>query len=311
MLPEIALSPAIFRSDAYASSSIADVCLGTMYRPLLEECVVRNLQRGAWSQFTSSQSALHIKARELLKKLAAKNRLIIHDFSTGNTPHTDEEWENEAIASYQQDGLAGLIFDSQAKEQRHKENPLVSCPERLHSTPFWRDRPCSCRVSRTVTEYRKVIDPLLRCANSLAFIDPHLDPEKPQYRDFLQILLHPVLLGRSIRPTIEIHRVAWRGNGNDLRPVVQELQSVFSTNWSRPLRENGLKLEVFLWDKFHDRFLATNLVAMSWSNGFDTTSDQSARVTISRIDRADLDSLQKEFDQNSAVHKLVNRFTIG
>lgn len=311
MLSEFAISPAFFRSDAYESNSVADVCLSSIFRPLLEECVVRNLHKGEWAGFTSRQTPLHLKAKELLKKLAVKNRLVLHGYTGQTLPSNDEDWEKEALASHQADPLAGLIFHREAKEQRYSTDAEVSCPERLAGTPFWKDRPCSCRVPRTLVEYRAIIDPFLRWANYIAFIDPHLDPSARLYRDFLSLLVNPILLDRAARPKIEIHRVAWRGNRTDRRPLARELENAFQDGWSSALKANGLSMEVFLWDDFHDRFLTTNLMGMSWSNGFDTTNDTSARVTVSRLGRVNFDGLQLEFATNSAIHTLVHRFVVG
>ncbi|MDD5198394.1 MAG: hypothetical protein PHC88_01200 [Terrimicrobiaceae bacterium] len=311
MLSEFGISPAFFRSDAYESNSVADVCLGSIFRPLLEECVVRNLRNGEWAQFATRQTPLHLKAKELLKKLAVRNRLVSYSPTGATLPTDDLEWEQEALASHQAEPLTGLIFHREAKEQRYPTNPDVSCPERLPGTPFWRDRPCSYRIPRTLAEYRPIIDPFIRWANYIAFIDPHLDPDAWKYRDFLQLLINPILLRRTIGPKIEIHRVAWRGDGTDRRPLVHELENSFNSRWSQTLRSNGLSIEVYLWDNFHDRFLATNLMGMSWSNGFDMTSDAAARATISRLSRTDLDGLQNEFGSNSAIHGLIHRFTVG
>ena len=312
MLSEFALSPAVFRQNSYESSAVADVCLGTMRGALLEDSVVRNLRAGEWAVYLSSQrDLLYPKAKELLKKLISQKRLVEHSSCGGPSPKTDESWENEAIRSHEVKPLSGLIFSRESKEERHSDKPFVACPERLVRTNFWTQRSCSCRLPRNATEYTRLLRPIFCYANFIAFIDPHIDPERPQYRDFLRLLLDPILIQRGVKPRIELHRVAWKGTGHDRRPMVQEIETNFTHSWSQTLRKNGISVEVFLWNDFHDRFLATSLMGMSWSNGFDTTNDPAARVTVSRIDRRDLDDLQKEFGGNSSIHTLEHKFTIG
>ncbi len=224
MLSEFALSPAVFRQNSYESSAVADVCLGTMRGALLEDSVVRNLRAGEWAVYLSSQrDLLYPKAKELLKKLISQKRLVEHSSCGGPSPKTDESWENEAIRSHEVKPLSGLIFSRESKEERHSDKPFVACPERLVRTNFWTQRSCSCRLPRNATEYTRLLRPIFCYANFIAFIDPHIDPERPQYRDFLRLLLDPILIQRGVKPRIELHRVAWKGTGHDRRPMVQDV----------------------------------------------------------------------------------------
>jgi hypothetical protein len=61
----------------------------------------------------------------------------------------------------------------------------VACPERLGRANFWIRRSCSCCLARIAAEYTRLLKPIFLYANFIAFIDPHIDPERPQYRDFL------------------------------------------------------------------------------------------------------------------------------
>ena len=76
-----------------------------------------------------------------------------------------------------------------------------------------------------------------------------------------------------------------------------------------PLRTAGLQAEVFVWDRFHDRFLISNLIGISLPNGFDTGGRYpSTRWT--RLGRPDRDDIQREFDPSSNRHTLHGRFSI-
>ena len=312
MLSELALSPAIFRTNSYESPGVADLCLRTLKTPLLDDCIVRNLHSGDWlQQLQEQRGTLHPKAKELIKKLKNQSRLVEHESVGIACPRTDEEWEMEAVASHERTPLEGMIFSKAAKEIRYSKNPRVACPEKLEGWKFWKDRPCSLRVPRNIDEYSNLLQPLFRHANCIAFMDPHLNPKCGRYGDFIQLLTDSVLARRVSKPTIEVHRIAWLHDSNDKRPEILEIEEIFCDAWTVKLKRCGIKVEVFLWDDFHDRFVASDLLSMSWSNGFDVTTDSKARVTVGRLSRADRDDLQLEFAINTNSHQMLRKFTIG
>ena len=312
MLSEFALSPAVFRLASYESNAVADVCLGSMRGPFFEDCVVRDLRQGQWSEcLYQERDVLHPRAKELLKKLRAQKRLVPYELAEGEGPREDQGWETEAIRTHATDPLAGMIFSREAKEIRHADNPAITCPERLATTAFWTNRPCSLRIPRSMGEYSLLLAPILRHSNFIAFIDPHLDPSETRYKDFLQLLVHPIVKQRKYPPKIEVHRVAWLGNGQDKTPRLAQIEKIFRDAWSATLAANRLGVEVFLWDDMHDRYVCSNHLGLAWTNGFDCTRDTNARVTVARLRREDRDDLQREFDANSTRHALRHRFEIG
>lgn len=320
MLQEFAISPSVFRTSSYESAAVADLCLRQMGHSLREDGIVRNLCSGEWlDQIRSDQSGVHCKSIELLKKLERGNRLARHPRMGIQIPKDDQDWESEALLSHESRHLTGCIFSQDAWEKRHKRNLLVSCPERLTSASFWTSHARSRRICRSIGAYIDILASLFRHANSIMFIDPHIDPWRGGYSDFWKLLTNPELANREIKPRIEIHRVAWVGDGKDKRPKVEEIKTTFfeespvhrQKSLNLRLKEAGVTVEVFLWDDLHDRFLMTELLGMSWSNGFDTDKDPSSSVTVARLDRPDRDSVQEEFSANSTRHHLQGRFAIG
>ena len=75
------------------------------------------------------------------------------------------------------------------------------------------------------------------------------------------------------------------------------------------LRAAGLRAEVFVWDDFHDRYLISNLIGISLSNGFDTKANQT--TTWTRLGRKDRDDVRREFHPATGSHKLQLRFEVG
>jgi hypothetical protein len=141
------------------------------------------------------------------------------------------------------------------------------------------------------------------------FIDPHLDPGRPQYRDFGRLLEEAGC--RTPAPSIEVHRVCYRGSGSQRQILnLQEIEEWFRTSLSETLRKVGLNIDVFIWDDFHDRHLISNLVGIAMANGFDTTTAPNAQTTWTRLGRVDRDDIQREFDPASNRHSLKGTFRI-
>ncbi len=85
-------------------------------------------------------------------------------------------------------------------------------PDRTGIAPWWAARSPSIMLARTGTDYEEQLRLVLRWSNTILFIDPHLDPEKPGYGDFGTLLASAG--GRRPSPDIEIHRAATRDQAN-------------------------------------------------------------------------------------------------
>ncbi len=186
---------------------------------------------------------------------------------------------------------------------------LVAPINRLSSASWWSGRSPSMRLSRNITSYMDNLNLILKCANSIMFIDPHLNPAKGRYRDFIKLLTS--VEGRSPAPLIEIHRVCYIGSGPS-RELIDESdwKKCFHEAWADGLRETGLSVHVFIWDDFHDRHIITDLIGIHAGNGFDTTTAPDSITTWTRLGRRDRDDVQREFDPASGRHNLKHRFSI-
>lgn len=156
-------------------------------------------------------------------------------------------------------------------------------------------------------DYQAALAPVLRHANSLFFIDPYIDPsDHHQYGDLMKLIAG--LGTRSVKPLVEIHRVARHGGGSDKRPQVKEVVAALTPAITAAARTAGLSMEVFLWDDFHDRYLIADLVGISLPYGFGTTTATNAQTIWTRLGRDDRDWVQREFDP--AYRQPHHRFTV-
>jgi hypothetical protein len=143
------------------------------------------------------------------------------------------------------------------------------------------------------------------------FTDPHLDPTRNQYNDFLQ-LLRTAARSTGTQPRVEIHRVCYEGSGATRSfPQRDEWERRFRTQWDSALRSIHLPVEVFIWSDEHDRHVISNLIGLHLGNGFDVSGDPNAVSTWSRLSRQDRDQVQRDFDPGVNGNKLNHRFMVG
>ena len=280
---------------------------------MVDDCLVRDLRAGEWSVlFKPEARAWHPRGLELVKKLAAQGRLVRCSPALSDPPANDGGWCAEALASHSTRPLSGGVIVTELVKREHAGEPLVARIDRLSGASWWTARSPSVRLTRTVADYRKHLDLVLRYSNLLVFVDPHLDPEKLGYRDFGSLL--SLVGGRTPAPKIEIHRVCYEGSGRQRNLPMgddpEHFQRRFRNGLGEVLRAAGLSAEVFIWDDFHDRYLISNLVGISLPNGFDTTTAPGSITRWIRLGRNDRDDIRREFHRHSRRHKLVDSFGV-
>ena len=309
LLAEYALSPDVFDITSYSSDEVGDIRLQSLKEVVLHEALVRNLRDGRWLHvFKDNNRPWHKRGKELLKKMVTQNRLNLFRPVLAEEPTKDEDWCHEAVASHKEEALSGVITTSRVTETFSSEK-LVSSIDKLSNAIWWQKRSSSVRLDRNISDYQENMHLVLRCANSLMFIDPHLDPFLPRYRDFVTLLT--AMAGRTPRPLIEIHRVCYVGSGPSRKIIPEtEWETRFKQALTKPLVTAGVEAKVFVWDDFHDRYLISNLVGINVPNGFDTTNQPGSMTTWTRLGRDDLDDIQREFDPASTRHKLRRKFKV-
>ncbi len=309
MLGEVAITPSVFEETSYSEPATGPVYLQMLKEPLLQEVLVRNLHDGEWYQsLLAVRDNLSPTAKELLKKLQTQGRLRQVASCGSTVPSNDVAWCQEALASHARDPLKCVITSPTTKEAFSSESRAASM-EKLTSHAWWSARSPSLRLRRTTEDYLLRLNLVLRHANSLMFIDPHLDPTKPQYQEFFHLLARcnrPV-----VTPLVEIHRVCYFGSGPG-REIISDVdwEKRFQEGLGAHLPGFSFPLEVFIWDDFHDRFLITNLMGISLPNGFDVDSTPDSITTWTRLGRDNRDDVQREFDPALMRHALRHRFRL-
>ena len=306
LLAEYAITPDLFDIASYSSEEVCGLNLSAIREVMMDEGLVRDLRAGEWrALFASDDRPWHRRAKEIVKKLHAQRRLIEFPPKLPTLPISDQDWCAEALAGHGQKPLSGGVIATPPVKNAYPNEPLVERADRLSRAPWWTRRSASVRLDRKLADYQHHLDPILRCANSLLFIDPHLDPERLDYQEFADLLA--AAGKRSPSPHIEIHRVCYVGSGRDR--TFPDFEPGFRNALASPLHTAGLRVRVFIWDDFHDRYLLSNLIGVSLPNGFNTTKADD-RTTWTRLGRTDLDDVQREFDEASNRHVLRDWFVL-
>lgn len=309
MFAELAISPSVFLAASFAAPEVCDAHLSGLKDVLLNYTLTRDLRNGDFCAGVLNSNGLHKRGKELLNQMRKQRRLVPFPAVLPAGPETAADWILEAMGSHQKQPLIGML--SCAAVKAAFPNPLVVDVARRTGAVWWQEivSRSSWAIPRTTEAYQELLSPLYRHANSIRFIDPHLDPTRKGYSRFGELLLP--MKGRVEVPLIEIHRVCSSGSG-PAKTILQDgqIRAMFS-DLSELLNANGLGATVFVWSEGHDRHILTDLGGFVLGNGLDTSTTPDSSVTWSRIDRATQEKIARRHDPNVNAKELRDKFTIG
>ena len=310
ILADYAITPDVFDVSSYSDHEVGRLHLKEIGDVIRAEGLVRDLRAGRWRALvTGDGRPWHRRGKELVKKLATQGRLISFPPALPAEPVDDYGWCDEALVTHAKLELTGGVIVTRPIKDAHRFEALVEPIDQLRRAAWWRPHDPSIRLRRNVEAYRQHLGLILRHANSIQFIDPHLDPTKSRYGGVAELLR--AAGGRTPAPLLEIHRVGYEGSGSRRTSLdLHQLEADFRGALESDLRAAGLCVHVFVWDRFHDRYLISNLVGISLPYGFDTSSESEEMTTWSRLGGTARDDVQREFDVASHRHNLIRSFEI-
>lgn len=314
MLHEITITPDVFLPDGYNPPQLCEACTEGLHMALLEWCLVRDLRSGGWKRLLRERmNEMPFRTRALWKNLMRSGRVQSFASVLPTDPTDDLQWCAEALECHRVTPCMGILASATTKRSFQQDSIVTSIESRSSAT-WWQNlqagHPEGPTTQRKLADYQSRLLPLLRAARSLMFIDPHLDPTKTNYANFLD-MIRPALTRSAPKPKIEIHRCCSEGSGRDARVIDgREWERRFKERWQTMLSSTGSQIEVFIWSDFHDRHLITDLLGIHLGNGFDTSNDVNKRVTWSRLASKDRDEVQRHFDGSANGSKMIHRFTV-
>jgi hypothetical protein len=307
MISEIILSPCAFDESGYTNKEICKPILQQMRDILLNEALLTSMCKDEFINYlTSNNERWHTIFKNLLPNLITQNRFIKREKYLTNTPITDKEWIIEALEVIKNINKIDNIFISAAHHSQFKrQNSKIHSIENIHLSNFWQNRSCSKRLLLNTIDYINTLELILVNSNSIMFIDPYLDPSPARpCKEFIDILRF--IMNNTIKSSvsIEIHLKLNHNDGDNNK--ISDWEKIFSKNIFSKVN-NKLRIKVFIWDNFHDRYLISDLIGISIPYGFDTTSNTKSITTWTRLSRVDKDAVQKEFDENSVHHNIIEK----
>ena len=189
ILADYAITPDVFDVTSYTDHEVGRLHLKEIGNVIRAQGVVRDLRAGEWRALvTGDGRPWHRRGKELVKKLATQGRLISFPPALPAEPVDDYGWCDEAIATHAKLELTGGVIVTRPIKDAHRFEALVAAIDQLQRAAWWRPQDPSIRLRRNVEAYRQHLGLILRHANSIQFIDPHLDPTKQRYRAVVELL---------------------------------------------------------------------------------------------------------------------------
>jgi len=306
MLREFAFSPAVFLSSAYGvttadgifypSEDHGHLALNTLRKGLERGGVVRNLAGGEWLRtVVNAQEGLHPRSREVISKIQKAGRVVPAPLQAAAHPGNEKEWLCEAIASHQAEPRLSQFFGTDSFGAAVSAADYQQLPKGISRLPFFEPFAgggCSVKVKRTLADYVNVLRPVFKHSRSLMFIDPYLDLEASNYRDFVGLLREVAKVGPDVH--VELHRqIRVAGPGSQFVPAEEWHHRIRRAIDADP-KLRPLKIDIFVWDEFHDRYLISNLMGISIPFGFDTSNKQD-ETRWALLTPEDTDDIRTEF----------------
>lgn len=336
LISDFAITPDVFDLDSYSNEEVCRVYLKNLEEGLTSGGFVRDLGDGQWSHYLLSRIGTegakktdgekdrnwHFMGRDIIRKLASQGRLISYKTMLESSPTSDIDWCEEALRTHKREPLVGGVVVTEKTKKSYDSEKRVQQIDRLFSdekskTKWWWSmlKEPSVQLTRSAEDYEQHLGPILRFASFIKFFDPHLDFRKKRYKVLLNLLIKMAKERASENgpPKITIHRSSSEGSGSNLRHLDRD---AFRRNFERvtkPIHQQGLNIEVFFWDKFddrgkfHDRFMISNLVSASLTNGFDTDKGD---VVWSRMGNQIRSKVEGQFQKNGSRYKFAGRFKL-
>ncbi|MGA2328581.1 MAG: hypothetical protein ABSH05_20080 [Bryobacteraceae bacterium] len=319
ILGEVAVTPDVFDAGFFTSADVQKQILERLREPLLYEVLVRSLRDQEWETAVLEAARSSNAAKNLIQVLAKRRRFRRFTPQLPTPPTNHFGWCAEAIASHGAEPLHRVLATPDVAA-RFKHSGLVSSTDGLSICPWFSSRSPNVRPSRETAAYLRTLNLALRHANRLVFVDAHLDPSRTTpsttYAEFIDLL--EAARRVSLPPRIEIHRVAYSGQGAARvdymgagRPL---LEANFHTAWATRLAAVGLQVRVLVWAHFHDRYFVSDLVSFNPANGFDidrVRHGQNPSKTIwNRLGRQAIEEVEREFDRATSPWNFLYEFTV-
>ena len=314
MLYEFAMTPELFGAPFATADKRTEVVLPQLLCRIAENGLLANLNKDRWLRHvrerlaTLSESSPMLKGDILkcLNVLHDRHRLVRHPKSKSGNLDTDQDWLNLAFESHEKIPFDAIILSKELMENSGRDcDALVDVFDSLY-LPLWGKRTLS--LTKTESEYRSVLRPVLRHARTLSLIDPYMNTTP---RFFRTVELCSELLGKGVHDERREGRIRIHAQA----PYDKEEVRTCLDSWGEklsPLRDkHGHRFEVYLWETdskpMHDRFILTDQCGISIPGGLDCRGGKKTNcILLDDSDRREWKQYyDPDYDPDTKPFKLI------
>jgi hypothetical protein len=320
LLYEFAIIPDVFERALIDADPSLNVTLVELLRGICDSGLIANLHREAWGRHIRTElvdnlpPALRDKVIVCLNILNNRHRIVRHRRSPNGDPTTNADWLAIARDSNQRIPFYGVVLSEPLLAASGGGPGFLGISTVLDSAS-WRSRRRSLTIPKTITEYRRVLGPILRHAKALSLVDPYITAHRATYTDVIDLCsdlmgnrAHDRLPGR-----IHIHADINKQDPGGYDPPY------YANQWMGALtplvHRYGHHFRVILWrgtatKSLHDRFMLTDQCGISSTAGLDVRARSTQTTTLSLLDEEDRRANLDDYDATVSPFQLVPPFPL-
>ena len=325
MLFEFAVTPDVFHRSILNENPNLEVILPEFLKGLYRNGgLIANLNQDDWVRAVQENCETlpqNLKADifRCLCALHSRHRIVRHPKLSIGNPTTEPEWLSVAMESHNRNRFHGIVVSQSALANRGFKDPHIIEFSKLFKSSQWSDLVGggSLTVTRCMSDFRKILFPLLRYAKAVTLIDPYMSPHQARFLSTVKMCAG--LLGQRRNDRIcpltsqtvkknahscevasgRIHIHAGNPQHSDKRKERESVKDRLDA-WENKLRalidsKHRHRFGIFLWDRpvdpkamrLHDRWILTDQCGVSIPRGLDCYPSSNDKTTWSLLREKD------------------------
>jgi hypothetical protein len=310
LFEEVGLLPEIFDPEHYESLPHQQITLSALLPRLRTATLIRACEETKWKDAITDRCRGSLPAQQVFKTLLKERRIV---YETAIVENNFRDWPSTFAESHKIRPLRALVSDDLfGSDPTFK--PSITNISKLITEDWWSDFALTTEVEGTEESFVAAIRlPLARAAR-IEIVDPWLLPTK----DRSSLLLEHIVKEVARNPRVSAFKIHLSFKALQDDPDKRE-ESVWRCHFeklSELLTNSHRSARVLVWrnrdipDKFHDRYLLTELGGCQIGRGFEV--ERGVENTFYRLDRKKSQRLETIFraDINSTPKPALS-FRIG
>jgi hypothetical protein len=310
LFEEVGLLPEIFDAEHYESLPHQQINLSALLPRLRTATLIRACEETKWKDAITDRCRGSLPAQQVLKTLLKERRIIYETAIVGNS---FRDWPSTFAESHKIRPMRALVSDDLFGSDP-SFTPTITNISKLITEDWWSDLTLNTEVEGSDESFVAAIRlPLTRAAR-IEIVDPWLLPTKDRSSSLLEQIVKEVARNPRVS-AFKIHS-SFRALQSDPDRYEESVWRSHFEKLNQLLENSHRSARVFVWrnsdipDKFHDRYLLTELGSCQIGRGFEV--EKGFTNTFYRLDRTKSQGLENVFraDINSTPKPSLS-FRIG